>query len=187
MSRVLVVEDEPTILRGLADNLRLQSYEVLIASDGETVLDLIRTQQPDLVILDLMLPRMSGFDVCRTARDAGIQTPILMLTALAEEADRVAGLDLGADDYLAKPFSLPELLARVRALLRRSRSASATPEPIRSLSVDNVTIDFINYEARRAGIEVEMTRKEFQVLRYLASRPGEVISREELIENVWGL
>ena len=185
MSRVLVIEDEPAILRGLADNLRLESYEVLTADDGETGYDLLRTQNPDLVILDLMLPRMSGYEVCRKARAAGIETPILMLTARGQEMDRVAGLDMGADDYVTKPFSLAELMARIRALLRRSH-AGAGITSLASLAFDDIAIDFGKYEARRAGRAVEMTRKEFQVLRYLAGRPGQVVTREELLEQVWG-
>ena len=187
MSRVLVIEDEPSILRGLADNLRFESYDVLTAADGETGYQLLQTREPDLVILDLMLPKMSGYDVCRKARANGITTPILVLTARGEEMDRVAGLDLGADDYVTKPFSLPELLARVRALLRRSQAAAGANEPVASLAFDDVGIDFGKYEARRAGAAVEMTRKEFQVLRYLASHPGQVITRDELLEKVWGL
>src|SRR5580765_6489659 len=130
MSRILVVEDEPAILRGLADNLRFESYEVLTAADGESGYAALKEHKPDLIILDLMLPKMSGYDVCRKARAEGIVTPILMLTARGEEMDRVAGLDLGADDYLTKPFSLPELLARVRALLRRSQAAAAEPDSL---------------------------------------------------------
>lgn len=184
MTRVLVIEDEPAILRGLADNLKFESYDVLTAGDGESGYELLRTGRPDLVILDLMLPKMSGYDVCRKARAAGIRTPIMMLTARGEEMDRVAGLDLGADDYLSKPFSLPELLARVRALLRRSQAAADGPD---SLLFDDVAIDFAKYEARRAGALLDMTRKEFQVLRYLAAHSGKVVSREELLENVWGM
>ncbi len=186
MSRVLVIEDEPAILRGLADSLRFESYEVLTAADGESGYELLQTRQPDLVILDLMLPKMSGYDVCRKARANGIATPILMLTARSEEMDRVAGLDLGADDYVTKPFSLPELLARVRALLRRAQPAAGANELIESLAFDDVEIDFVKYEARRAGAPVDMARKEYQVLRYLAGRPGHVITREELLEKVWG-
>ena len=186
MSRVLVIEDEPAILRGLADNLRLESYEVLTAADGETGYELLRAHKPDLVILDLMLPRMSGYDVCRKARASGLETPILMLTARGQETDRVAGLELGADDYVTKPFSLPELLARIRALLRRSHAGAGTGKLIALLAFDEVEVDFRKYEARRGGHEVEMTRKEFQVLRYLASRPGQVVTREELMEAVWG-
>jgi DNA-binding response OmpR family regulator len=186
MSRVLVIEDEAAILRGLADNLRLESYDVLTAADGETGYELLRSQKPDLVILDLMLPRMSGYDVCRKARANGMEMPILMLTARGQEMDRVAGLDLGADDYVTKPFSLAELLARVRALLRRSNANPGAGESIASLAFEDVEIDFAKYEARRAGRALEMTRKEFQVLRYMASRPGQVVTREELLEAVWG-
>ena len=186
MSRVLVIEDEAAILRGLADNLRLESYDVLTAADGETGYELLRSQKPDLVILDLMLPRMSGYDVCRKARANGMEMPILMLTARGQEMDRVAGLDLGADDYVTKPFSLAELLARVRALLRRSNANPGAGESIASLAFEDIEIDFAKYEARRAGRALEMTRKEFQVLRYMASRPGQVVTREELLEAVWG-
>ena len=186
--RVLIIEDEIAILRGLADNLRFEGYEVLTASDGESGYYLLVNSRPDLVILDLMLPGMSGTEVCRRARATGIAIPILMLTARSQESDRVAGLDLGADDYVTKPFSLPELLARVRALLRRSHlPAAAKPEGILRLVFDGLEVDFASYEARREGVLVEMTRREFQVLRYLASRAGQVITREQLLQEVWGL
>ena len=183
MGRILVVEDDPAILRGVADNLASESHEVLTAADGERACSIVREQAPDLVILDLMLPRMSGYDVCRTLRSEGISTPILILTARGEESDRVLGLDLGADDYLTKPFSLRELLARVRALLRR---AHPSPPSIDVLRFDDFVIDFKRYDARRANRPVEMTRKEFGVLRYLAARAGEVATREELLDEVWG-
>jgi len=181
MSRILVVEDEPAILRGLADNLRFESYEVLTASDGQSGYAALKEHKPDLIILDLMLPKMSGYDVCRKARAEGIVTPILMLTARGEEADRVRGLDLGADDYVSKPFSLPELLARVRALLRRTQRAA-----LDELRFDDVVIDFRKYEAHRGGVPVDLTRKEFGMLRLLASRAGEVLTRDELLTEVWG-
>jgi DNA-binding response OmpR family regulator len=183
MSRILVVEDDPTILRGLADNLAIESHEVLTAMDGERACSIVREHKPDLVILDLMLPRMSGYDVCRKLRGEGITTPIMILTARGEEADRVLGLDLGADDYLTKPFSLRELLARVRALLRRTRAGAPS---IDALRFEDVLIDFKRYEARKAGRAIEMTKKEFGVLRYLAARAGEVATREELLDEVWG-
>jgi DNA-binding response OmpR family regulator len=183
MSVILAIEDDPAILRGLADNLRFESYEVLTASDGQSGYALIREKHPDLIILDLMLPKLSGYEICRKVRAEGIQTPILMLTARGEEADRVLGLDLGADDYVAKPFSIRELMARVRAILRRAQPAKAQPDELR---FDDVVINFVSYEARKAGQPVEMTRKEFQLLRLLASRAGEVVTRDELLNEVWG-
>ena len=184
MSRILVVEDDPAILRGLADNLTFESYEVLTAGDGEAAYRLLREKKPDLLILDLMLPRMSGYELCRKARSEGITTPILMLTARGEEADRVLGLDLGADDYMTKPFSVRELLARVRALLRRAAGPSkALPDDLR---VDDLVVDFRRYEARKGEKVLGMTRKEFGLLRLLAARAGEVVSREELLNEVWG-
>ena len=183
MSVILVVEDDPAILRGLADNLRFESYEVLTAEDGESGYKLLMEKKPDLLILDLMLPRMSGYEVCRKARAAGITTPIMMLTARGEEADRVLGLDLGADDYVSKPFSIRELLARVRAILRRAQPAAALPDELR---FGDVVVDFRSYEARKGGSPLEMTPKEFQVLRLLASRSGDVVTRDELLNEVWG-
>ena len=184
MSRILVVEDDPAILRGLAVNLKFESYEVLTAGDGEAGYRLLRETKPDLLILDLMLPRMSGYELCRKARSEGITTPILMLTARGEEADRVLGLDLGADDYVTKPFSVRELLARVRAILRRGAGPpKAMPDDLR---FSDVVVDFRRYEARKGETALEMTRKEFGVLRLLAARAGEVVSREELLNEVWG-
>jgi DNA-binding response OmpR family regulator len=183
MSRILVVEDDPAILRGLADNLAFESHEVLTASDGETACSLIRNRKPDLIILDLMLPRLSGYEVCRRVRRDGVTTPIVMLTARGEEVDRVLGLELGADDYVTKPFSVPELMARVRALLRRVQPARTAVD---ELGFDDVVVDFRRYEARRGEVALEMTRKEFGVLRYLASRAGEVVTRDELLNEVWG-
>jgi DNA-binding response OmpR family regulator len=182
MTRVLIVEDDPAILRGLRDNLLAESYEVLTASDGEAGYRLAREQEPDLVILDLMLPRMSGYEVCRKLRDQGITTPILMLTARGEEADRVLGLDLGADDYVTKPFSVRELLARVRAIVRRANPPTPLPDELR---FDDVVVDFRRYEARKGDRRIEMTRKEYGLLRYLAARSGEVVRRDELLEEVW--
>jgi DNA-binding response OmpR family regulator len=183
MTTILAIEDDPAILRGLSDNLRFEGYEVIAASDGETGYRLQRERKPDLIVLDLMLPRMSGFELCRKLRAEGIQTPILMLTARSEEPDRVLGLDLGADDYVTKPFSVRELLARIRALLRRSQPRADLPD---SLRFDDVEIDFRCYEAHRNGGPIEMTRKEFAILRFLASRAGEVVTRDDLLNEVWG-
>jgi DNA-binding response OmpR family regulator len=183
MNRILVVEDDPAILRGLADNLKFENYEVLTATDGDAGYRVARDHKPDLVILDLMLPKMSGYELCRKVRSEGLTLPILMLTARGEEADRVLGLDIGADDYVTKPFSIRELLARVRALLRRAQPARALPDELR---FGAVTVNFRSYEAARGGAPVELTRKEFQVLRLLASRAGEVVTRDELLNEVWG-
>jgi DNA-binding response OmpR family regulator len=183
MSVILVVEDDPAILRGLADNLKFESYDVLTAADGDAGYRLAREKKPDLIVLDLMLPRMSGYEVCRKLRGEGIATPILMLTARGEEADRVLGLDLGADDYVSKPFSIRELLARIRAILRRAQPPRALPD---ELHFGDVAVDFRSWEATRAGRPMEMTRKEFSVLRYLASRASEVVTRDELLNEVWG-
>jgi DNA-binding response OmpR family regulator len=187
MTTVLAIEDDPAILRGLADNLRFEGYEVLTATDGETGYRLQQERKPDLILLDLMLPRMSGFEFCRKLRGEGIQTPVLMLTARSEEPDRVLGLDLGADDYVTKPFSVRELMARVRALLRRSQSGSeGSPSLPDDLHFGGMDIDFRSYEARRNGEPVEMTRKEFAILRFLASRAGDVVTRDDLLNEVWG-
>jgi len=183
MTKVLVVEDDPAILRGLADNLRFENYDVLTATDGEAAYKLQRAENPDLIVLDLMLPRMSGLELCRKLRTEGLQVPILMLTARSEEADRVLGLDLGADDYVTKPFSVRELMARIRALLRRANSAADLPN---ALQFGDVEVDFRRYVARRQGKPVEMTRKEFAILRLLVARTGEVVTRDELLNEVWG-
>jgi len=182
MTRVLIVEDDPAILRGLKDNCLAESYEVLTAADGETGYRLIREQKPEVVILDLMLPRLSGYEVCRRLREGGNQVPILMLTARGEEGDRVLGLDLGADDYVTKPFSVRELLARVRALVRRAHPPTPLPEELR---FDDVIVDFRRYEAHKGGIRIALTRKEIGLLRFLAARVGEVVRRDELLEEVW--
>jgi DNA-binding response OmpR family regulator len=183
MTKVLVVEDDPGILRTVADNLRFENYEVITAMDGETAFVLQRDQQADLIVLDLMLPRMSGLDLCRKLRREDAQVPVLVLTARGEEADRVLGLDSGADDYMIKPFSVPELMARIRALLRRASSASALPA---TLTFGDVAIDFRRYSAERGGRPVDMTRKEFALLRFLAAREDQVVTRDELLNKVWG-
>jgi DNA-binding response OmpR family regulator len=183
MTTVLIIEDDSSILRGLRDALRLERYEVLSASDGETGYRMALEKKPDLLILDLMLPKMSGFEVCRSLRAQSFVAPILMLTARGEEADRVLGLDLGADDYVTKPFSVRELLARVRALLRRTEKPEQLPDQIR---FDGVVVDFRRFEALKDGAPVEMTRKEFGLLRLLASKAGEALTREDLLNGVWG-
>jgi DNA-binding response OmpR family regulator len=183
MSRILVIEDDPAISRGLADNLRFESHDVLTAADGEEGYRLVRECVPDLIVLDLMLPRLSGYEVCRRIRTEGSTVPILMLTARSDEADRILGLDLGADDYVTKPFSVGEVLARVRALLRRANPARPS---LQELRCGDLVVDFRRYEASKGGRPIEMTRKEFGLLRLLASRAGEVLTRDELLNEVWG-
>jgi DNA-binding response OmpR family regulator len=183
MTKVLVVEDDPGILRTVADNLRFEQYDVVTATDGETAYLLQQREQPDLIVLDLMLPRMSGLELCRRLRTDDVQVPVLMLTARSEEADRVRGLDMGGDDYVTKPFSVPELMARVRALLRRVSSASGAPQ---LLKFGQVEVDFRRYAAHRGGQAVDMTRKEFALLRFLASREDTVVTRDEILNKVWG-
>lgn len=184
MTKVLVVEDDPGILRTVADNLRFEQYDVTTATDGETAYALYEKNQPDLIVLDLMLPRMSGLDLCRKLRAEDVQIPVLMLTARSQEADRVRGLDLGGDDYVTKPFSMPELMARVRALLRRTMTAPGAPD---ALKFGHAQVDFERYAAHRRGRPVEMTRKEFALLRFLASRKNTVVTRDEILNKVWGL
>lgn len=183
MPKLLIVEDEPSILRGLADQFRREGYDVLTAADGNSGYAAIGSGKPDLIILDLMLPGLSGYDICRKLRAAGDQTPVLMLTARGEEDDRVVGLDMGADDYVTKPFSLRELLARVRALLRRIQAASAMP---RRLQIGGLEIDFDAYSAVRNGCPVDLTRREFHLLRALISRPNQVLTRDELLDAIVG-
>ncbi len=188
MSKILIIEDDPAIVRGLKDTLEDESFEVLTALDGSEGYSKVTSDKPDLIILDLMLPKLDGFDLCRRVRDEGIPTPILILTARGEEADRVRGLDLGADDYVTKPFSLLELLARVRALLRRPPPASAATGPLsKILEFGDIVVDFRCFEARKKGRILEMSRKEFGILHCLASRSGGVVSRDELLDEVWGV
>ena len=183
MSQIIVIEDDRAILRGLKDNLECESYEVLTATDGEQGYRLIKEHNPDLIVLDLMMPRMSGYELCQKVRSEGMTTPILMLTARSEEMDRVHGLDIGADDYVTKPFSVPELLARIRAILRRAQPSTALPENLR---FDDVIVDFTCFDAKKAKQALKLSRKEFGVLRFLAGRAGQVVTRNELLDEVWG-
>jgi len=182
MPRILIVDDEPEIVRGLEDNLRFEGYQTLTARNGADALAVAAREAPDLIVLDLMLPVVSGWDVCRTLRDRGIDVPIIMLTARGEEADRVRGLELGADDYLAKPFSLRELLARVRAVLRRPGPRQKGEE----LAFGDVRVRSRGRQVFKAGREVTLTRKEFDLLLYLLAHRGEVVTRERLLDEVWG-
>ena len=184
MSKILIVEDERAIVEILKFNLRREGYQVLEALDGETGLALARQEDPDLILLDLMLPKLDGFAVCRTLREEGQLMPILMLTAREEEEDKVSGLEAGADDYITKPFSMRELLARVKANIRR-RSLDAGPAASEATDVAGLSIDPARYQVRKNGEPVELTQKEFDLLQLLISEPGRVFTREELLMKVW--
>jgi DNA-binding response OmpR family regulator len=183
MSKILVVDDEQSIVDVLAYNLTKAGHQPIVARDGEQALQLARTERPDLVILDLMLPGIDGLDVCRELRKDS-DLPIIMLTAKDEEVDRVVGLELGADDYVVKPFSVRELMARVKSVLRR-----AQPKPLESvpiLRVGDLRLDIARREASWRSTPFELTAIQFELLRVLMARPGQVYSREELLNQVWG-
>jgi DNA-binding response OmpR family regulator len=182
-NRILIIEDEPDLLRGLELNIRAEGFEVLTASRGDSGMKCALSDQPDLVLLDVMLPGMSGFDVCRELRKNGFDAPIIMLTAKVEEVDRVVGLEIGADDYVTKPFGIRELLARIRVRLRRAPSTGTSNSKLR---FGDVEIDFDKHEAMRRGSRVELTGKEFEVLRLLAEHRGEIVTRDQLLDEVWG-
>jgi DNA-binding response OmpR family regulator len=185
MSRILIIEDDPTMQTGLRDNLEFEEYEVDIVDNGKAGLERLLAQPYDLVVLDVMLPQMSGFDVLKNARAKGITTPVIMLTAKGEEIDKVLGLEMGADDYITKPFGLRELLARVKAVLRRYEGGPASA-PASTVSLGNAEIDFHAYTATRSGKPVTMTPKEYDVLKFLWQHRNQVVSREQLLTNVWG-
>jgi len=168
---------------GLKDNFEFEGYEVLTAADGAAGLERARTHKPDLVILDIMLPRYSGLEVCKTLRGEGFSAPIIMLTARGQEIDKVVGLELGADDYVTKPFSIRELLARVRAILRRSEGGKKRLSRYR---FSDVELDFEIYQAKKGGEPLDLSPREFELLRYLIERKGETVSRDRLLEDVWG-
>jgi len=184
-NKILIVEDERAIVEILKFNLKREGYETLEALDGETGLELAKTQDPDLVLLDVMLPRMNGFDVCAALRQAGSAVPIIMLTAREEESDKVFGLESGADDYMTKPFSMKELLARVKANIRRRKLDTAPARDGQVLQCGDVTVDLGSLSVTRAGQTVDCTQKEYDLLVCLLSNPGKVFSREELMTKVW--
>jgi two-component system alkaline phosphatase synthesis response regulator PhoP len=182
LPKVLIIDDEPDMLLGLRDNCEYEGYEVVVAPDGESGIQRTLESRPDIILLDVMLPKLSGLDVCRHLRKKGIDTPIIMLTARGQEIDKVVGLEVGADDYVTKPFGVQELLARVRAHLRRS----AAGRPLQEYSFADVELNFKTYEAKKAGHSLEMSPREFETLKYLITREGEVVTRDQLLENVWG-
>jgi len=185
MTKILIVEDELNMAQGLKDNLEFEGYEVDTAAEGRTGLQKILQNGYDLVLLDVMLPELSGFDICKAARKEGVNTPIILLTARGEEIDKVLGLEFGADDYITKPFSLRELLARIKAILRRSpKEENAEPEFI---SLGRIKVNFKNYIALEAADEIKMSHKEFELLHFLFKNAGKTVHRDDIISSVWGI
>ncbi len=184
--RVLIVEDEKSIVDIIRFNLDREGYATLEAYDGEAGLALARTEKPDLILLDVMLPKMIGFDVCRALREDGDNVPIIILTAREEEEDKVLGLELGADDYITKPFSMRELIARVRANIRRTAMAAPAAPADEGMSAGGgLTINTDNLQVYKHGVPVDLTQREYELLTFLASRPDKVFSRVDLMEQVW--
>lgn len=184
--RILIVEDEPAVARGLEYGLSKEGFEVLWAATGQEALDLVERHSPHLILLDIRLPDISGFDVCRRLRADGKRQPILMLTARDEEIDKILGLELGADDYVVKPFSLREVISRIRALLRRAYGELAAATPNEQICFGDIVIDGERLQVTRQRQVVDLTPTEFRLLRYLATHPNRAMSRSNLIQAVWG-
>jgi len=182
--RILIIEDEEELVRGLRLNLEAEGYELSWALDGEAGLAKALRDAPDLILLDIMLPKKDGLDVCRELRRQNVGVPIVMLTAKGEEVDKVVGLEIGADDYISKPFGLRELLARIRTQLRRDRSGGRNSPAV--FRFDNVEVDFPHFKVRRDGLEFDLTSLEVEILRYLVAHRGEVVSRHILLDRIWG-
>ena len=183
MAKILIVEDEPNMVAGLRDNFEFEGYQVLTAPDGVAGLERALSESPDLVILDVMMPRMSGLDVCKQLKGKKPSISIIMLTARGQEVDKVVGLELGADDYVTKPFSIRELLARVKAVLRR---AGTIPKQGERFAFGEVEVNLRNCQVSRKGKALEFSSKEFELLKYFLNHPGETLSRDRLLEDVWG-
>ncbi len=183
--KILIVDDEKPIVDILKFNLKKDGYSTLEAYDGEEGLEMALNQKPDLILLDVMLPKMDGFSVCKKLREK-ISTPILMLTAKEEEVDKVLGLELGADDYITKPFSVRELMARIRANLRRNVPETQSTSPRDVLVKNGLEIDFSRYEVKKNKKTIELTLREFELLKFLSTQPGQIFTREQLLERVWG-
>lgn len=183
MKTILIVEDDPAILKGLTTSLQEDHYHILTAADGQKGFETAKREKIDLIILDVMLPRKDGFEICRDLRKEGVATPVLFLTSKKEEVDRVLGLELGADDYMTKPFSVRELKARIKARLRR---ATDHLRDLEEYSFGDVHLDFRKLEARKGSAEIKLSAKEFDVLRYFIQKEGEVVTRDSLLDDVWG-
>lgn len=183
MAKILIVEDEPNMVAGLRDNFEFEGYQVITAPDGVAGLERALSESPDLVILDVMMPRMSGLDVCKQLKTKRPGLPIIMLTARGQEVDKVVGLEIGADDYVTKPFSIRELLARVKAVLRRAKTVPVQTE---TLAFGEVEVNLRSCQVSRKGKSLEFSSKEFELLKYFLHHPGETLSRDRLLEEVWG-
>ena len=181
MHNVLIVEDDPALLRGLRDNFSAHGYHVRAAAEGRAALDAALAEPPDLVVLDIMLPQMNGYEVCRLIRQQGLEMPILMLTAKGQEEDIIRGLELGADDYVTKPFSIRELLARAAAFLRRSSQPKCDAFPF-----GQCLLDLASHKLTRGGVEMPLTTKEFRLLEFFVRRPGRALTRNDIMNHVWG-
>jgi DNA-binding response OmpR family regulator len=182
-TRILIIEDEPAMVAGLRDNFEYEGYDVISADDGVAGLERVFADEPDLVVLDVMMPRMSGLEVCKQVKARKPSVPIIMLTARGQEIDKVVGLELGADDYVTKPFSIRELMARVKAVLRRVSVQASVPPVYR---FGDVEVNIRGNEVRRAGKAVELSTKEFALLAYFIAHPAETLSRDRLLDTVWG-
>ncbi|MFH0733052.1 MAG: response regulator transcription factor [bacterium] len=185
MIKILVVEDEEAMRLGLKDNLEFEGYQVDTAENGKIGLEKICSNSFDLIILDVMLPFISGFDICKKARAQGIKTPIILLTARGEEIDKVLGLELGADDYITKPFSLREFLARVKAILRRTENINSQLSNDGFVSIGRLSVNFSNYNALEGNNSVQMSHKEFELLKYLWTKKNLTVSRDDLLKEIW--
>jgi two-component system alkaline phosphatase synthesis response regulator PhoP len=186
-SRILIVEDEPDMAMGLRDNLQFEGYEVLMAEDGESGLEIALAEKPSLVLLDIMLPKRNGFEVCSELRAKGFRAPVLMLTARGQEIDKVRGLELGADDYVTKPFGVRELLARIKAALRRYEEAARSGFSDATVQIGASTISFAKSTVRRGRKTFALGYYESEILRILLRSPGEVVERSTLLKDIWGL
>ncbi|MCB9932245.1 MAG: response regulator transcription factor [Planctomycetes bacterium] len=183
METILVVEDDPSIQRGLELNLQVEGYSVITASDGEEGLKQALERRPDILLLDVMLPKLSGFDICRQIRKQGLTMPIIMLTAKTQEIDKIMGLELGADDYVTKPFSVAEVVARVNAAVRRSKRFETSEA---DYSFEDYTLDTKGQVLRKSGQQIELSQKEFLMLKLFLENEGKVLSRQEILAKVWG-
>lgn len=179
---VAIIDDDESVRKSLVLNMELEGFKVVTAPDGEQGVALVKEQNPDLIILDVMMPRKDGMQACKELRNSGVSTPIILLTARSAEVDKVLGLDLGADDYLAKPFGMRELIARVKALLRRTQVTSDIDE----VRFADVVVDFKAYKAQKNEQSVELSAREYRLLRYLVAKRGSVVTRDELLDEVWG-